>query len=40
MEPVVRVEPAVMLDICIKTGDEGPFLCRKVVCGDMEMMTT
>jgi hypothetical protein len=31
-------EPAVMLDLRIKTRDDGPFLCREVVCGDVEMM--
>jgi hypothetical protein len=29
MEPVVVV-PAVMLDFCIKTREDGPFLCQKL----------
>jgi hypothetical protein len=39
MEPVVVVVvPAVMLDLRIKIGEDGPFLCRDVVCRDVEMM--
>jgi hypothetical protein len=38
MEPVVVVEPALMLELRIKTREYGPFLCREVVCGDVEMM--
>jgi hypothetical protein len=38
MEPVVVVVPAVMLDLRIKIGKDGPFLCRKVVCGDVKMI--
>jgi hypothetical protein len=38
MEPVVVVVPAVMLDLRIKIGEDGPFLCRKVVCSDVEIM--
>jgi hypothetical protein len=37
---VVVVVPAVMLDLRIKIGEDGPFLCREVVCGDVEMMIT
>jgi hypothetical protein len=40
MEPVVVVVPAVMLDLCIKIREDGPFLCREVVCSDVEMMIT
>jgi hypothetical protein len=35
---VAVVVPAVMLDLRIKIGEEGPFLCREVVYGDVEMM--
>jgi hypothetical protein len=35
---VVVVVPAVMLDLRIKNGEDGPFLSRKVVCGDVEMV--
>jgi hypothetical protein len=44
MEPVVVVVPAVvvvsavMLDIRIKIGEDGPFLCREVVYDNVEMM--
>jgi hypothetical protein len=37
---VVVVVPAVMLDLRIKTGEDGPFLCREFVCSDVEMMIT
>jgi hypothetical protein len=40
MEPVVVVVPVVMLDLRIKIGEDGPFLCHEVVCGDVEMMIT
>jgi hypothetical protein len=38
MEPVVVVVPAVMLDLCIKIGEDSPLLYCEVVCGDVEMM--
>jgi hypothetical protein len=38
MERVVVVVLAVMLELCIKTREDGPFLCREVLCGDVEMM--
>jgi hypothetical protein len=34
----VVVVPAVMLDLRIKIGEDGPFLCCDVVWGDVEMM--
>jgi hypothetical protein len=38
IEPVVAVVAVVMLDLRIKSGEDGPFLCREVVCDDVEMM--
>jgi hypothetical protein len=38
--PAVVVVPAMMLDLRLKIGEDGLFLCRKVVCDDVEMMIT